>query len=731
MHEQHPSSDPADVNAFLASVNSGEIEYSFSYIFALQDKLKEPTQPHLPNLLADLILEAPLDNSTWEATYQFKVGSGQQIYTDIALIAFSRAVLNTEVAYHVADRLVAADPADTLPRLDKVSQSVFARVLNTTGSSIEACARVWASVLAVLSQAETPLQIPSNGLHALQQRTAEELVTFQAILYEQGYPQVSQALEEMRLAKEQHAAAEAAAEAERQRQADLATEQNRRREARVVRISEEPFTAFDEFSREIGLTQSSDFAALSPVQLGDLALAAHKVLESRIGIDDPISNRQDLVELASQLLDHLVNLRRAGQPFDYRDRYYIDHHEQRPVIHAQYEADFWTELAKYAEWTPHLTPTNVGELYETWKNTFIEERKYQQALAVMTESGRTIADFIPEGCTNIEVAPYGGSVIYNDIEQLLCDMRRYYVPRSDHFDSFAAAARQIITSAGVQSGYTSYALERIHELIGISDQDTMDRIEAEIRNWLTTDMQQEYRDSRDNRGGGDPYKYEITTFAGQGISIQHDNGQFALHIVGRGHNRSPHNPARFIEDFAFVAEQDVTYGNGLQITYTASQPETIEIQSEVADDPDSQRLVKVEVPLGNILLTLDRTLSENGETVIDNIDEIARLVTDDNRYPAPTFQLGAYTASVKLGAWDMVYNPTTKKAVGSAPLFHSQDDGYAYHLPETKAQVTVTVEIPGAFQRVALRVLAARTLLHSQPNHNRQTRTKVSAELLS
>lgn len=464
----------------------------------------------------------------------------------------------------------------------------------------------------------------------------------------------------------------------------------------------------------MGVESPEDVESLTADQLDQLIFAAHMVVDRNY-----LHREAAELPLATAIMDRASAMQREGHSFaGVHHTYYVGEHEKRPVRYATTEPRFWAELAQYAEWH-EVTPTSVATLYGDWKDRYVAWQSFERAKHAIDESGSSAEDFLPEGCVNIEVVPHGGTVVYDDIENLLFDMRRYYVPRSERFDSFTAAAPEIITSSGMDTVAGLSLLAQLNALAGTSDEANMNRIEEEMRAELR--RSNEYRDSYDD-GMGDPYKYMTTMFSGQGIAVRRNpEGAYELSIEGRGYNRG--NPTEFIERFAILNGRDVTYGDGMSINYYANTPEEL-VRVTRGEGDKTRDFVKVAVPLGAILQTLGNTLGLS----IENVDEMARAIIEAQDYRGASFRLGDFTASVRVEVSDMAYDAENSQVTGYKAIIKSSGVE-EFAIPETRTEVSVAIDLPGVLQQVVKRAVSARTLIHSRPIHSRSRYRTITQEV--
>ncbi len=714
---QRSSADRPDVQAFLLGIGGDSVQFGSTFSNKLQDVLHTMDPASIPDMLAGIILDAPTNNEGWQA-YNVRAGTAEQLYSSIGLQTLARASEDPVIANALIDRLNTEDVENVAHRMRILERSMHTRMLVTPGSSIEACVNL--SVWALQFASRELLKI--NPFHAgIASRTPGEAEYLQFALLSAGYVEFSDQVAAR--VQELHELARRAAE---QAEADAATrkldaerraaEQARRRaeEIRRDQIFQDPYGAMLEYTRNMNISSVDDIQRLDTDQIEYVMFAAHVIVD-RVKHGAVIAAESEpLHAFAVAIMDRVVNLQRAGHGFqDIYYSHYTSEYEKSPIIFAKSEETFWDELAKYAEWHD-LDARTVGSLYASWKAEYVDWQRVEHAKRVIEESDLVPEEFLPEGCINIEVVPTGGTVVYDDINELLQNMRSYYVPRSERFDSFMAAHDLITTSTGMESEYGRDLLHRLNKAAGVSDEGNMDRLEREILVWLATD-EDEWHDSYDT-GIGDPYKYMLTTFSGQCISIKRVNGQFALSIVGGGYNYNYENPADFIEKFAILNNRNVTYDNGMSINYYADPPETIDRVARRIGNEDVE-CVKVDIPLGNIFNTLGSTLGVH----IADVDDMVRLVVNSEDHRGPEFQLGDYAIRIKVRSRQMSYDDASATVTGYQVIVQKVTGGEEYPLSETKTEVGVSIDLPGALQQVIQRALAAKTIIHSRPMHMRDT----------
>lgn len=145
MSEFSPSTAP-DVHAFLAGVSGDTVQFGSSYMPMLERALRDMDPVSVPDTLAAIILDTPLDNEAWLINYNVQAGFAERLYPNAALTAFAQAATDLEVANALVTRLEAADAEAVAGRMPLISKSLHERIMATSDSSIAACIRlsVWA-----------------------------------------------------------------------------------------------------------------------------------------------------------------------------------------------------------------------------------------------------------------------------------------------------------------------------------------------------------------------------------------------------------------------------------------------------------------------------------------------------------------------------------------------------------------------------------------------------------
>lgn len=591
--------------------DQSELLFPFTY----QHQLEEQCRALLPQqegaLRAAVVSQCPTTNEEWAAV-GVRGGYAEDAYQSILLSTITNGARDLEVTASMLSSLGQAGDALGERISADLASTIATRTLNTPDARPDAAVNIVEWALGFITDETT--QSAAISL-VLANKTPAQLTVLVPVLDRLGRPDLVESIDRtlhehqerlQRQAKAQRHADEARAEEAAQRRAI---------EERREYIRNNPVQALAEIMEAHGLTDAEeiDHATLTDAG-GELLFAAGAIetqTESRsIGATDA---NVTTLNTARQLLDKAVEMRRAGAQFS-NDAYALDRHEDRSVTSANSVDDFWNKLAQLAEWRSEMNPHQVSGLYEEWRDRFIRSRQQERAARILAEHGVDPTDCLPEGFDHLTVTIGHGTVSYGGVEDLLKDMRDYFVPRTDRFEAGIVAGEAVNDAVGRAA--TASLLSRINP---DGDDGVMVRLEREITAW-SLGHDKLYKDSQDS-GGGDPYRYSDGLFTEHGIGIsitRTDDDKFHLSLQGRGCNYYSKQPTKQIDDFAAFVGKDIAYGGDIKLTYTGQPPTEFNVSTlerTIRGEVQVDDVVALSLPVGESLNQLQKLLNLRSKTI--------------------------------------------------------------------------------------------------------------------
>lgn len=605
--EGRPQGEP--LPNFLPEAEQDPV-FSFTHARQLEETARSLTPEQEGAFRATIVAECPTTNDTWEAS-GVKAGYGEDAYHTVLVGTVANGARDTTVAASMLDQLRPLNDqlSERIP--SSLAQIIVTRTLNTPEAQPEAVVEVikWAS--GFISDAAQTAEAMGKALH---HKGPEQLAALLPLFEQLGQGELSDKAREIIQGYEDRARQEAEKQqaAAEKRAAEAA--KRRALEERRNYIRDNAIPAFREIAGSYGVTTSEE-VALSELQDADeLLLAASCVVTQAEHLSLDLSEENAPIGvLATAVLDRAVELRRAGVSFPDHD-YTLNTQEERPVLAAPSVDEFWNRLAKLAEWRSEINPGQVSSLYEQWRSRFISTRQQEGARTVLHEHGiDPNSDFKPEGIDFLTVRVRHGTVAYDSIDEIIHNMREYFVPRMDRFEAGIVAKEAVENAVG--SAATASMLSSINPG---GDGAIMDRLEQEMRAWVAQEDGQPYRDSWDD-GGGDPYKYSGGLFSRHGIGItRSEDGRFRFSLGGRGYNFNSSRPTQQIDDFAAFVGRAVEYEGDVELEYRGEPPSEFvkgTLTRTIREETKVEDAVAVSLPVEAVFRQLQGLLNLRDEAI--------------------------------------------------------------------------------------------------------------------
>ncbi len=232
---------------------------------------------------------------------------------------------------------------------------------------------------------------------------------------------------------------------------------------------------------------------------------------------------------------------------------------------AESLSDFSRLLSQAAEFQDQ--PHAGTRLYDSWRFAFIHRRKNERAHIALANIGVSTEELEATNVEAIESRSSNGHVIYESIDELIDDLRAYFIPTLPEYDVDASGTHVQSNVERHDGEEAALIMQGMQRLFG-DDKSQTERIIDELTEWAAGQLGdrrnkhttlEKYFDSFDD-GYGDPYKYHSGYLGGHRISAKKLwSGQIALNMRGGGYAYSERGPTKQIDDFAAYVGRKVVY----------------------------------------------------------------------------------------------------------------------------------------------------------------------------
>lgn len=620
--------------------DDGGMYFSHTYNDALQESLEGLEPEEEARRRAEIVLTAPTENEAWQA-YGLKIGYGTIGYQDVMWDVIKRARQSPGVNEAM---LAVLKEHDLSERISEYAAGVLiSHCMSDTDHKEAALETVnWvATLLPAESDHHRRVQSAKNMLQ--ERQNTIRLDDQQLALYAASVV--------VRPATPDYAAA--AKEHERH-----AEEERQKRLARMDFLRKQPFKAFSEIVSDLGIKSPEQANTLDFEVLGELVEVAERIEKQR----DTVTNEPDrqAAELATSILETLTSRVQQLAPEVYVKKmidYTLFRRECGQATGATNEADFWDTIHQLQQnWRATKHKVQVASLYKEWREAYINRREYEVAEQTLESFGiSSHEELLSEHIDGVELSVQSGRVEYADFEDLLADMRSYFLlqPARKRLGESVALDRALKSSGGVDAVTMARAINPGGDAALMKD------LEKAMRKWQQTGGEL-FRDPHDH-GHGDPYKYSGGVFTGHGISVKRAGNAYTLHLEGRGHCYNAYWPTEYIDSFAAYVGKDVTYSGNVRVAFVGAPP-----ANTVAEERDiiyrGGRVKRKEVVPGQLHIDeiAEKLTSLTGIAPAFK-EKIIRLVVSDPDYDQRTISDGDMRVGVETS--HLPDNPTFDSGV--------------------------------------------------------------------
>ena len=517
--------------------------------------------------LVDVFVSTPLTDAEW-IKRGVKPGHAQNVTVETRLLCLDMTTSSqerTQMFTEGFDRTVGTTGVDPLANSDLLKVIPHRLLLNQM-SDIDAVSTLlrW-----MIQRYETPREHLNifNGFTATLNQDTDRLKIISASLKEHDLSDLALVVDET--VQERIEAEEKKAQIEAERKKIENKKRNRKNVLDEKRyplyrnMVMHPGQRLDNLMKRFGISDEEGIERAKSNQIEKLVVPASWILRK---VDSGYEYDEGHLQIAERIAQVALAKHSIGKLSV--NPSLIEELQIRPLYNAETIADFWRQMHILSEYRSEILNQDSSALFVNWKEHKIKRQTRKNAVKTLIEHGIQVPDSLPKGLSEIEIKARANSIVYGSADELIDNLRTYFIPRSQNFIPAIANTDQIALSAG--DVFVEFA--DFMNKGGNVDRENMQRLEREIRLWMETDMNEPYVDSYDY-GSGDPYKYTGGMFSGHRIGIE--KRQERYHLLLRGGGYSMNMP--YAEMCATVMGKELEYQEGLTMEFTPTMPDNIDL----------------------------------------------------------------------------------------------------------------------------------------------------------